>query len=513
MRQPAKRFLFNALVLLGAAAATAASEVTLTLIQFPEKRSIDVPFRANASAPQNATLTGDVEARGSQTEIELDFKNLQPALLFGGRITSYVLWAATRDGAVHNLGEIPPTRATGNAKFQTGLKEFGMFVTAEPIPGIWRPSDMVVFVSGPSTNKYGKSIPHSVSVLAPASPHDRESIGAARYDASEPIELAQARRVYATGVELGVDKYDPKSMTEAATTLAQATNSIKSGGSSKAVVDYSHRTVSLVSSAASRMVKDLEEKKIADAAARRKAEMDTLAGKATAAEAAAAAEATARAEADVSRRQAEEAAGRAEELRVRAESEKDAAERAKAESAAAAAALAAQKSDLEAQMAALVVEKNAIAADREKVQGERDAMAERLSGALAKVADTTKTARGLVVNLPDILFDTGKSTLKTGAMVTLAKLAGVVSLYPDLNLRIEGHTDSTGSQEVNAKLSKARALAVLDFLKEQGTPVARMQYDGYADKFPVAGNETKEGRARNRRVEVVLAEGTIQPPG
>jgi outer membrane protein OmpA-like peptidoglycan-associated protein len=98
-------------------------------------------------------------------------------------------------------------------------------------------------------------------------------------------------------------------------------------------------------------------------------------------------------------------------------------------------------------------------------------------------------------------------------MVTLAKLAGVVSLYPDLNLRIEGHTDSTGSHEVNAKLSKARALAVLDFLKEQGTSVARMQYDGYADKFPVAGNETKEGRARNRRVEVVLAEGTIQPPG
>ena len=492
MRRPAKQFLFGAFVLLGAAAAAAASEVTLTLIQFPEKRSIDVPFRALASAPQGATLAGDVEARGSQTEIELDFQNLQPALLFGGRITSYVLWAATRDGTVHNLGEIPPNRANGNAKFQTGLKEFGMFVTAEPIPGIWRPSDMVVFVSAPSPSKYAKSIPHSFSLLAPASPHDRESIGAARYDASEPIELAQARRVYEAGVELGVDKYDPKSMNEASTTLAQATNSMRSGGSSKAVVDYSHRTVSLVSSAASRMAKDLEEKKIADEAARRRAEMDTLAGKATA---------------------AEEAAASADASRARAESEKDAAERAKAESAAAAAALAAQKSDLEAQMAALVVEKNAIAADREKVKVERDAMAERLSGALAKVADTTKTARGLVVNLPDILFDTGKSTLKTGAMVTLAKLAGVVSLYPDLNLRIEGHTDSTGSQEVNSKLSKARALAVLDFLKEQGTPVARMEYDGYADKFPVAGNETKEGRARNRRVEVVMAEGTIQPPG
>ena len=73
------------------------------------------------------------------------------------------------------------------------------------------------------------------------------------------------------------------------------------------------------------------------------------------------------------------------------------------------------------------------------------------SGALSEVAQISQTARGVVVNLPDILFDTNKATLKQNAQVALAKLAGIVSLFPNINLRIEGHTDSTGAMRSTSR--------------------------------------------------------------
>ncbi|HKA37221.1 MAG TPA: OmpA family protein, partial [Thermoanaerobaculia bacterium] len=185
--------------------------------------------------------------------------------------------------------------------------------------------------------------------------------------------------------------------------------------------------------------------------------------------------------------------------------EKDASDKSKAEAAAAVAALDLQKRDLETQMATLAVENQRIAA-------ERDALASRLVGALATVAETQSTARGVVVNLSDILFDTGKATLKPEAQVALAKMCGVLSVFPNMNLRVEGHTDSTGTDEINNKLSRERAATVVVFLQGQGIPGARMTSDGYGSKFPVAPNETSDGRAKNRRVEVIVAEGVIAAP-
>jgi outer membrane protein OmpA-like peptidoglycan-associated protein len=266
----------------------------------------------------------------------------------------------------------------------------------------------------------------------------------------------------------------------------------------------------------------------------RKAELEALSQEALTAERNAAA-------AETARKKAEDAARRAEASRVQADAQKDIAERARGESAATAAALEAQKSQLEAQMAALNAAKDAadrsraesasaaaalatqkiqletqvaaLAAEKARVQKDHDALAARLSSALSRVAETTKTARGLVVNLPDILFDTGRATLKARSQITLAKLAGIISLFPDLNLRVEGHTDSTGGAALNDKLSKNRALSVFAFLKQQGIAEHRMKHEGYASKFPAAPNTTKAGRARNRRVEVVLAEGEIKAPG
>ena len=122
-------------------------------------------------------------------------------------------------------------------------------------------------------------------------------------------------------------------------------------------------------------------------------------------------------------------------------------------------------------------------------------------------------ARGVVVNLPDILFDVNKATLKPNTQIALAKLAGIVQLFPKINLRIEGYTDSTGSDALNERLSNERAESVRAFLEKQGVAAGRMTAAGYGPRFPVADNSTVEGRSKNRRVEIVLAEGTVPGAG
>jgi outer membrane protein OmpA-like peptidoglycan-associated protein len=482
-----------------------AAEVPLNVVQYPEKRSIEVPFTGTGRGSTGSSLRATVKSTGARTAIEIDWRDLQPALVFGGKISVFVLWGVTRDGTASNLGELFVKEASGSADFQTSLKEFAMILTAEPLPRLTQPSELVLFVSGPVKSKYAKNSAFSFSAFEKAAQRDLDAMGSARYVDKEPLELAQALRAFALAKEAGAEKYDPRSMEEAATTLAQASNLVRYGGSAQAMVDYSRRTVALAGTAVATMAKAIKEKAAAETAGVRKAELEALSQEALTAERNAAA-----AEAAGSKAAAKAATLGAQKSQLETQmaalaAARDAADRSRAESAAAAAALSAQKAQLETQMAAL-------AAEKAKVQRDHDALAQRLSSALSRVAETTKTARGLVVNLPDILFDTGRSTLKARSQITLAKLAGVISVFPDLNLRIEGHTDSTGGAALNDKLSKNRALSVFAFLKGQGVAESRMKHEGYASKFPAASNVTKAGRAKNRRVEVVLAEGEIKAP-
>jgi outer membrane protein OmpA-like peptidoglycan-associated protein len=203
--------------------------------------------------------------------------------------------------------------------------------------------------------------------------------------------------------------------------------------------------------------------------------------------------------ADAARREADESRRNAEALAAKATAAKTEAERTTAEVATVAAGLEKQNAQLQK--------------ENERLVKERDDLAGQLDGALSSVAQITKTARGVVVNLPDILFDIAKATLKPNTEIALAKLAGIVQVFPKINLRIEGYTDSTGSDELNMRLSKERAEAVLGFLQKQGVAAGRMTAVGYGPKFPVADNATVEGRAKNRRVEIILAEGMIQGAG
>jgi outer membrane protein OmpA-like peptidoglycan-associated protein len=153
----------------------------------------------------------------------------------------------------------------------------------------------------------------------------------------------------------------------------------------------------------------------------------------------------------------------------------------------------------------LAVEASVLAERTASLQIEATKLRGQLQGALSTVADTRNSARGYVVNLPDILFGFNEATLKPEASVVLAKLAGILLIVSDLTVAVEGHTDSIGSREYNMGLSLRRAESVLDFLAEQGLPRSRMGAVGLGPDRPIASNDTEEGRGRNRRVEIVIA--------
>src|SRR5579863_7627655 len=256
-------------------------------------------------------------------------------------------------------------------------------------------------------------------------------------------------------------------------------------------------------------------------AVKQKAEEDAqarVAAEKKAAEKQAVAEIKRRQDAEVARQQAE--AAKAEAIRMRQEAEKAAADaarqKAEAEQATAAAVAQQQAAQAEAEQAAkdkaaAVDQQRAAEAEAEKArqaaaQAEADkaALRAQLLSQLNTILQTRDSARGLIVNMSDVLFDTGSYTLKPGAREKLAKISGIVLAHPGLNLQIEGHTDSVGTDEFNQQLSERRADSVRDFLAEQGVPGSAITARGFGKTQPVASNDTAEGRQRNRRVELVV---------
>ncbi|MFN2355815.1 MAG: OmpA family protein, partial [Desulfopila sp.] len=150
----------------------------------------------------------------------------------------------------------------------------------------------------------------------------------------------------------------------------------------------------------------------------------------------------------------------------------------------------------------------AMTAEAERARIEALAAAEQTRKLEAQIAEleATKSERGLVITLGDVLFDVNKSELRSGAQYTIDKLAAFLAEYPTRNVLIEGFTDSTGAVEYNQRLSERRAEAVRNALTARGVDSRRLQTRGYGVAFPVAGNETAAGRQRNRRVEVIISD-------
>ena len=447
-----------------------AGDVNLTAVQFPDRTSIDVPLARTSATPDRATAEASVKFAGGQARIKVSFRSREPAILFGGDISSYVVWAVTRDGVAENLGEliVSEPHDSGSQEYATGTKQFALMITAEPYYLVGKPAALVLFTSTAVPASRAQSSPFAFGGFRSGPTPGVSSIAGLTYKDKTPVALRQAERALALAEANGASAVNPQAMQDAKVALAQARNSTKSGGSSRAVTDYSRRAVTLVAESMRDVGRSRDAEAAAAEAARRKAELDALAGKASSAE-------EARAEIEMTLAQVE----------------------------AARQALGSEKAQLERDKAQLLQNKAAL-------QAERDALAKRLVGSMAQIMETTESARGAVMSLPGISFDPGQATLKPPAQITLAKLAGVLLVFPNVATRIEGYTDSTGRPEANRKLSEARARSVYEFLMKQGVAKARLAYQGLGELSPVADNATKEGRAKNRRVEIVATQGEIK---
>jgi outer membrane protein OmpA-like peptidoglycan-associated protein len=138
-----------------------------------------------------------------------------------------------------------------------------------------------------------------------------------------------------------------------------------------------------------------------------------------------------------------------------------------------------------------------------QAEQEKEQTRTRLMQQLNEVLQTRETARGLVVNMPDVLFDVDGYSLKPGARERLAKVAGILQAYPDLH-SVEGHTDSTGSSEHNQQLPENRANSVREFLEQEGVRSSDIDARGFGETQPVASNDNAAERQLNRRVDLVV---------
>ncbi len=237
-------------------------------------------------------------------------------------------------------------------------------------------------------------------------------------------------------------------------------------------------------------------------------------------------EAAARAQAEAARAQAEAEAARrsqAENDRLKAEADRLAAERARADADMAAQRMAQERQAAEAARAQADAARAAADAARLAAEGqaqqaqaaaaqadrERAELREKLRQQLSQVLETRETARGLIVNVSDVLFDFDSANLKPGAREKLARVSGILLTTAGLNIEVEGHTDNVGSDSYNQRLSEQRASSVRDYLLRQGIMPTAVATSGFGESQPVVANDSAAGRQQNRRVELVVSGDAI----
>ncbi|HEV2118356.1 MAG TPA: OmpA family protein [Terriglobales bacterium] len=437
-----------------------------------------------------------VDSKSGRLQIDAQLERLVPATKFGPEYLTYVLWAITPEGRPVNLGEVLLDNGRAKLDVTTDLQAFGMIVTAEPYFAVTYPSNLVVVenIVKYETKGWEEPIDAKFDMLEGSEytiDLKAADLPATNAKPNTPLELLEARNAVAIAKAAGADQYAGDSMAKAQDFLNRAEDYLKRKQGVTPIGTVA-RGATEMSEDARVLTLKLKQQERVEA---EKRAMQEKADKAQA-EAQAQAERAAKAKAD-----AEEQ----ERLRQQAEADREAAEKARAEAdqmraqaeAARAAALAAQ------QQAQADAEKARQAADEAIRQKEE--VRQRLLSQLNQVLETKDTTRGLVVSMPDVLFATNQYTLKAAARESLARIAGIVLAYPDLRLEIEGHTDSTGTEDYNQVLSEKRAGTVRDFLVDKGVGINAMVARGLGESDPVASNDTSAGRKLNRRVELIVS--------
>jgi outer membrane protein OmpA-like peptidoglycan-associated protein len=479
-----------------------------------------------------------VESKQGYIEIEVEFDGMQPATKNGAEYLTYVLWAITPEGRTANLGEVLLNGTKSKLNVTTEMQVFGLVVTAEPYYAVSRPSDLIVMENVVRADTKGKieEIEAKYELLQRGQYQRLANPLALKADKKTPLELYEARNAVQIARSIGADRFATETFQKAEKSLAQAEAYQARNAGRKPVIMTSREAVQTAEDARAIAVKRQEEEFLAaerrqsgerearseTARAAAQSETDRVSREAEAARLraesdAARQSASAQAEADRVKREndARMAAAASDADRLRAENDARAAsaateaERLRMENETRAALAATEadrlKRENEAQRAANQADLDRAAKDKAQAEAEKAELRVLLLRQFNAVLQTRDTARGLIVNMEDVLFDTAKSTLRPLAREKLAKVAGIVSGHPGLSLAVEGHTDSVGGDDYNQRLSEQRAASVQDYLTHSGMAPQAVTTKGFGESQPIASNETAKGRQQNRRVELVIS--------
>jgi len=438
---------------------------------FHRKGPTKIGFQGTALLP-GAKGQAKVEGKGGRTVIEASFEGLSPANGFGVEYLTYVIWAITPEGRPVNLGEILPTGSKDKNEITVtaNLQSFGLIITAEPYYAVTMPSDVVVMQNFVIDNKT-EGVIEQVNAHYSLLPRGAYAETAGRHsvlhpitrDERSPLELYEAMNAVQIAEAAGANKYAADTLTTAKTALKNAQDLDLHKDNRRQSITFAREAVQ---SAEDARIITIRKIKAEDEAAQQKARVD-----------------------------AEQAA---QQSQLDAEKSKLAAERE-----------AAQRAQAEAATAEAEARARKAREAQKDAEQSAEQVRERLKQQLNAVLQTTETARGLIVNMSDVLFDFNKYTLKPEAREKLAKVSGILLAYPSLKLQVEGYTDNIGTDEYNQKLSEERAGSVREYLVSQSVADNNISAAGYGKSDPVADNSTNAGRAQNRRVQLVVSGSAI----
>jgi outer membrane protein OmpA-like peptidoglycan-associated protein len=483
---------------------------------------------AGTDLMRSAEGVAQVNSKRGSIEIEAEFAGLDRPTSFGNEYLTYVLWAISPEGRAVNLGEVlVGDNHRSKLRVTTDLQAFAMIVTAEPYYAVRQPSNVVVLENVVREDTKGTI----EAVNAKYELMERGGYIPTGYkfdpvvlNARLPLEFFEARNALRIAQSEGADQYARDSYQRAVQLMDSADSfATEKGAPKKQLIAVSREAVQTAEDAREIAVKKMGEVRLAnerqdsaDAQEHSQARADEAIRQKNRAQrdASNAQDATAQAQSDNAQAQA-----------ARAQAESDAANARNAASDAQAATARAQ-SDMAANQASSATALSAAQADADQsrrdtltaqqatqqAEADKAAMRSRLSLQLNAVLQTRESARGLIVSMSDVLFDTGRFSLKSGAREKLAKVAGILLAYPGLNIEVGGYTDNVGGDEMNQTLSENRAGSVRDYLVQQGVLANSVSSRGFGNSLPVASNDNSAGRQQNRRVELLVSGEAIGSP-
>jgi outer membrane protein OmpA-like peptidoglycan-associated protein len=481
-------------------------------------------FKGTALMP-SASGSAKVESQRGVIHVSADFKDMAAPSSFGPEYLTYVLWAISPDGRPVNLGELTLSDygkgSSSKIDATSDIQTFGLIVTAEPYYGVTQPSDAVVMenVARPDTQGVVESINAKYELLPRGAYTKTGKFVPLSVSKKDPFELYEAENAIQIARLAGAEKYSQDSFQKATEALRQAQRYQLQKPGQKPVITMAREAVVRAEDARvialRRQTEEAAEAERQAGIARENAEKQ----KAETARLQADEQTRLRAQADADRIAAEKATADAQRAKREAETAAANAERVKQE------AIEARRSADEARQSAVAQQQQLAAeadrarsaaadadrlrqeAERQRAKSEEDQaqLRQQLLTQFNAILQTRDTARGLIVNMSDVLFDTGQYSLKPGAREKLAKVAGIILGHPGLKIAVEGHTDSVGGDEYNLKLSQNRANGVRAYLVSQSIDPGAVTATGFGKTMPVADNKTAAGRQVNRRVELVVS--------